>query len=415
MKLFAPAMVLAALGCNPAIQPSPNDIAKIPAPVAQPSPTKAPSLKADDPIITATNQFGLKLFRQLDTRGNVMISPLSISLALRMAMNGAAGETLNQMNQALGFQGMDLSRVNDNSQALQAALTSDPAVNLSIANSIWTKKGFTFEPSYLDSTVKAYQAKVSDLDFADPNAAKIINGWVNESTNGKISSIVPNPLPSSAVMYLINAVYFKGKWVSPFDTSSTNPEAFTLSDGTTIQTPMMHKKEGGAFTLEGGRTGITMAYKDGAFEMVAILPAERENAPDLIGALAEKDLLGQQTAIPGPVDLSFPKFKASYETVLNDPLAKLGITEAFTDHADFSKMRSARDVSISQVRHKTYIDVTEEGTEAAAVTSIGMRRATAFMLKPRELKFNRPFVYLIRHRESGQVLFLGLVMNPKTS
>lgn len=365
-------------------------------------------------VITGTNQFGYQLFSKLPGGSNVLISPLSISIALRMALNGASGETYDQISKALGASGINLATLNGSADAAQKLLISDPAVEFSIANSIWTRKGFTFEKPFLNSVTQTYQAKLSDLDFNDPRSAQVINDWVKSSTHNKIDSIVPSRLPSDVVMYLINAIYFKGKWASAFQASDTEPAPFTLADGSKIEIPMMHQTVGGAFHLTEGREGIAFPYKGGSFEMVAILPAESERPSDLVTALATKDLLSTKNPVSSSVRLSFPKFKFSFEAVLNQPLKSLGITAAFSDHADFSGMRSKRDVAISEVRHKTYIDVTEEGTEAAAVTSIGVRAMSAVMNPPKELKFDRPFVFMIRHHDSGQIVFLGVVQNPKS-
>lgn len=412
MKFFGPAMILAALGCS---QPHSSNAQPVTPPVKPivMNPSKnAPPLKADDPVVSATNRFGCRLFGALSSKGNAMISPLSISLALRMAMNGASGETLAQMESGLGLSGLGLDKVNANSQSLQATLASDPQVMISIANSVWTRKGFPFESAFLEATKNSYQAQIADIDFKDPGAAKTINSWVSDATKGKIPSIVPDPLPESAVMYLINAVYFKAKWIEPFQSSATRPGDFTLSDGSKVQTPMMNRDGVEGFTVDGGREGVVLPYRDGDFEMAAILPAPSETPRDLVAAMAEKDLLAGSSRINGPVILELPKFRVAYEESLNKGLQALGMREAFTQNADFSKMRTQRDVFVSDVRHKTFIDVTEEGTEAAAVTSIEMR-GTAILAQPRVIKFDRPFVYLIRHRPSGQVLFLGVLENPK--
>ena len=174
---------------------------------------------------------------------------------------------------------------------------------------------------------------------------------------------------------------------------------------------MMHRDRAEGITIEGGRTGAIMPYRDGAFEMVAILPADHESPSSLLPLLAAKDILATSEPM-GAVNLSFPKFRVTFDASLVAPLKGLGMQMPFSDAADFSKMRSQKDIAISEVRHKTFIDVTEEGTEAAAVTSIEMK-ATAVMMKPKELNFNRPFLYLIRHHDSGQILFVGILQNPK--
>ena len=411
MKHLMPTIILALLGCQP-----PASLPIAPADPNPPKPVKTsvpkgPTLKAKDAIVTATNQFGFKLLQKLPTDANVMVSPLSISLALRMAMNGAAGDTFRQMSEGLGLGSVDQSAINANSESIQSTLGSDPAAEISVANSIWTRKGFPFQQAYLDSISKSYSAKVSNIDFKDSGAPKTINGWVSDATKGKIDTIVPDPLPGDAVMYLVNAVYFKGKWAVPFESNATQPESFTLADGSTLKTPMMHRDRAEGITIEGGRTGAIMPYRDGAFEMVAILPADHESPSSLLPLLAAKDILATSEPM-GAVNLSFPKFRVTFDASLVAPLKGLGMQMPFSDAADFSKMRSQKDIAISEVRHKTFIDVTEEGTEAAAVTSIEMK-ATAVMMKPKELNFNRPFLYLIRHHDSGQILFVGILQNPK--
>jgi len=380
-------------------------------------------------LVATSNDFAVRLFREIARQenpgSNLFVSPLSVGMALGMTYNGAAGTTAQAMQGTLGFAGMSLEEINRSYRGVIDLLRGlDPRVDFTLANSIWYRQGFSFEQPFLDTSRVYFDAVVRGLDFASPDAAPTINGWVNDQTHGKITSIVPDPIPSDIVMYLINAVYFKGDWVVQFDKSRTAPAPFTLADQSTTTVPMMsfrapaEVRAGGELFPGLGGSGtllLDLRYGGGAYSMTIVMPRDPAAMDSLVAGLT----LQQWDAWVASLDstkafVSLPKFKLEYKLKLNSVLAAMGMGVAFTpcpavpDCADFTRMRSVRDLFISEVMHKTYVNVNEEGTEAAAATSVGMAPASA----PPSLVIERPFLFAIRERLSGAILFMGRIMNP---
>ncbi|NIN70964.1 MAG: serpin family protein, partial [Gemmatimonadetes bacterium] len=331
---------------------------------------------AEQGLIAADNAFGLKLFREIHAQeepgSNLFVSPLSVAMALAMTYNGADGATQLAMQETLELQGLTIDEVNQSYRSLIDLLDGlDPSVAFLLANSIWPREGFTVEPDFLAVNQEYYEAEVSVLDFSDPNAAPTINDWVFDKTNGKIESIVPDPIPGNVVMYLINAIYFKGDWTLQFDPELTADGPFTLSDGSQKQVPMMAYPdviEVGYF-WDGEVQAVDLTYGGKAYSMTIVLPA----AGGEIGALVESlDAARWAAIIDGlavrEIDVRMPKFELEYEITLNDVLIALGMGVAFGPGADFSKI--APGIWIGEVKHKSFVEVNEEGTEAAAVTSV---------------------------------------------
>jgi serine protease inhibitor len=380
-------------------------------------------------LVAVTNEFAFRLFREMAREEgpakNLFISPLSVGMALGMTYNGAAGTTQEAMQAVLGLEGMSLSEIDQAYRGVIALLRGlDPRVDFTLANSIWYRQDYSFEQPFLDTTRVYFDAAVEGLDFAAPSAGPTINGWVNDQTRGKITSIVPDPIPSDIVMYLINAVYFKGDWVVQFDRSRTAPAPFTLADRSTTSVPMMSFKApgdvrvGGALYPQLGGSGpllLDLRYGGGAYSMTIVMPGSPAGMDSLVSGLTRQ----QWDAWIAVLDsteafVSMPKFTLAYQLKLNDVLAALGMGVAFvgcpavSDCADFTRMRSIRDLYISEVMHKTYVDVNEEGTEAAAATSVGMGTTSA----PTSVVVDRPFLFAIWERFSGTILFMGRIMNP---
>jgi serpin B len=380
-------------------------------------------------LVAVNNDFAFRLFQEIAREEgpakNLFVSPLSVAMALGMTYNGAAGTTQQAMQDVLGLGGMSLPEIDQSYRSLIALLRGlDPRVDLTVANSIWYRQGFSFEQSFLDTTSVYFDAAVRGLDFAAPGAAPTINGWVSDQTHGRITSIVPDPIPSDLVMYLINAVYFKGDWVVQFDKSRTAPTPFTLADRSTTTVPMMWFKApatvrvAGGFYPQPGGSGplvLDLRYGGGAYSMTIVMPWDPAGMDSLAAGLT----LQQWNAWIAALDstkafVSLPKFTLEYQLKLNDVLAALGMGVAFVgcpavpDCADFTRMRSVRDLFISEVMHKTYVDVNEEGTEAAAATSVGIAPTSA----PPSVVVDRPFLFAIRERLSGTILFMGRIMNP---
>jgi serpin B len=396
-------LALVAAGCSSGADP-------------QPTPDPRTRLEAVDArVLSACTRMGLKLFGEVakaDTSKDLMLSPPSVLLALSMALNGADGETRSAMASALEMSGMTLEEINAANALLMAALpAADPKVTLTLANSLWARQGVPFEDGFVQRCRDTYQAEVSTLDFADPNAPTLINNWVKQETNGKIESIIDN-IPSEMILYLINAIYFKGSWTTRFDPALTRDGTFNLTDGTQVQCPMMAQSREQLHLDGDGFRAVFLPYGEGKLGMYLFLPDEDAGLDGFLSTLnaANWDAwMGQFHR--SDVDLTLPRFRFEYEVTLNDALAALGMAVAFDpDRADFSEMTPV-DAFISEVKHKTFVDVNEEGTEAAAVTSVGV--GTTSVPVRVTLSFTRPFFFAIRHNPTGTVLFMGAVRDPR--
>jgi len=373
-------------------------------------------------LVSRGNDFAFRLFRAVAARSsgdsNLFISPLSVGMALGMAYNGAAGTTQAAMQSVLGFDGMSLSEVNQAYRGVIDLLRGlDPRVDFTLANSIWYRQDYTFQQAFLDTCQAYFDAAVRALDFTSSTAASTINGWVSAQTRGKITSIVSDPIPDGMVMYLINAVYFKGAWVTEFDPSRTAPETFTRSDGSAVSVPMMRYASGAWVRVAGDAAVqvLDLRYGGGAYSMTIVMPRDAAGMDSLLSGLTLERWDAWIAGLDSVrTEVVLPKFKMQYALKMNDVLAGLGMGVAFVgcpavpDCADFTKIRAERDLFISEVRHKTYVEVNEEGTEAAAATSVGFGATVA----PQAIVIDRPFLFAIRERFSGTILFIGRMMDP---
>ena len=368
-------------------------------------------------LIQADNRLAIKLLKQTstdfrDSFPNLFISPLSVAMALTMTYNGAAGATEAAMRSTLELDSMTLGDVNAANQSLIGLLRGlDPRVRFQIANSIWYRAGFPVEQSFLAANRTYFDARVDALDFADPGAAQTINSWVDAQTNGLIKEIVSSPLPPEAVMYLIDAIYFKGDWSQQFDKDRTAPRTFYLSDGSTVQVPTMtFGKEAAIRTAWTSQAQmIDLSYGGGAFSMTILVPRGNISVDSVLGHLTLDDWNGAVTALDTTVtEFYMPKFKLENNLSLKATLSTLGMGVAFSDGADFSRMTTSGGVLISDVKHRTYVDVDEEGTEAAAVTAVVIGLTSA----PGPLVVNRPFIFALRENLSGTILFMGVIRHP---
>ncbi len=379
-----------------------------------------PLTRTEQQLATTSQNFGVDLFRQVNATqqgANVFISPLSLSMALGMVVNGAAGQTQADILKAMDLQGMSLQDMNTAFQGLSGALlAADPKVQMELANSIWYRNAFSVEKDFIQTDQKYYDAKVQGLDFNNgKQAAGIINGWVSDKTHGKITKMVSPPIPRDLVMYLMNAIYFKGDWRTQFDKKDTRPGPFTLSDGSKVQPEMMHMTSTLPVFMSDSVQAIDLAYGDSLFSMTILMPPAGTNIDHFVGNLSWNKLntwIGELHATN--VQLTMPKFEIKYKIGLIPVLTTMGMGIAFDKRkADFSKINPNGRLYISKVLQKSYISVDEEGTEAAAVTEIAASYATS-VRGPQYLVFNidRPFVYLIRERTSGAILFIGKMENP---
>ena len=370
-------------------------------------------------LIEADNEFGLEMFqkvRENSDEENIMISPLSISVALAMAYNGAEGDTKTEMEEAMKLNGLTADEINASYKMLLSALQSlDEDVVFEIANAIFYADIMEVKPGFLDVNKNVYEAKVERLDFNSPSAVETINNWVAGKTNDKITKIIEqlNPLDR---MVLLNAIYFNGIWSNKFDEEGTHELAFHKTDGSAIEVPMMNKLEKLDYTANNLFKAIKMPYGNGQYNMAVFLPANENNSQDVIDELSAANWKKWMNEFEPTdrVDITMPRFKFAFEAGLNDLLKKMGMQKAFVPEvADFSKI-SDIELYISAVKHKSFIDVNETGTEAAAVTSITFT-TTSIGNEPPTVPFfvNKPFVFAITENDTDAILFIGEVQNPE--
>ena len=362
-------------------------------------------------VASANTAFGFKLLTDLRQRqpdANILISPLSISIALTMTYNGAVGETQRAMAEALEIENLGIDTVNRSNAALRINLeNTGPKVEIAIANSIWSRQGVEFNPSFLDRNREYFEAKIESLNFNDPQAAQIINDWVETNTNGKIEQIIQQIDPAT-LMFLINAIYFKGSWQKEFDKSATRDGAFYLSDGSEKRAPMMYRRGAYPYFRGEGFEAARLPYGDGKVSMYIFLPNRDSNLNDFTAQLNAENWANWMTQFRERRDNSemiLPRFKMEYEVSLNEALASLGMGIAFGSDADFSGM--GQHLFISEVRHKAIMEVNEEGTEAAAVTTV-----VAVTSLPPTFRVDRPFFFAIHDEQTKTILFMGTVVEP---
>lgn len=376
---------------------------------------------SEQQLVRQSNAAAFNLFEGvsegLGTHDNSMFSPLSLNAALAMTANGAKGATQEGIYAALGLQDADPQLINAYFKKIMEGLPEvDPTATLHLANSIWYRRGFTVLPEFLETNRANYKASVEALDFADAGATERINGWVSQQTRTKIPTIVEQ-IPADMVMYLINAVYFKGIWQHQFDPRKTAKDNFIRSDEDALQTDFMQQE--GNFLVHANEMAdvIELGYGGGQYSMVIVRPKEGKGPSDIVAHLATMPSTWDQwmadMQASNPLNLKLPKFKFSYERTLNSDLAALGMGLAFSNQADFTGIHSGGNVQISEVKQKTFVEVNEEGTEAAAVTSVGAITTSARPML--EFVVDRPFLFAIRERASGLILFVGQVNDPSTA
>ena len=400
--------VLAATACGGSTATEPAPGTTPPAAIdALPRALSAGELK----LVSSANDFSFSLFRQLSAAqkdSNVFTSPLSASMALGMTMNGAAGPTLSQMQSTLGFANVSEAETNDGYKSLIALLRGlDASVDFRIANSIWYRNGFPVNQTFVDASKNFFDAQVTALDFSSPSSVTTINNWVSTATAAKIPRIL-DAIESDQVMFLINAIYFKGSWRDKFDRAETTDASF---HGITGDQPMklMHRNGKTRMLYATDYAAVDLLYGNSAFTMSVVLPHAGVNVNTVGASLTATSwatLAAQFRESTG--DVYLPRFKLEWERTLNDDLKALGMRDAFIpDGADFTRMSPlGKKLYISIVKQKTYVDVNEEGTEAAAVTNVGIRVTSA----PPSFRVDRPFIFIIRERLSGTIVFMGKIV-----
>ena len=368
-------------------------------------------------LVQGNNAFGLDLYGQLRRPpGNLFLSPHSIATALAMACGGARGDTAAQMARAL-----HCTLAEDELGPAYAALDGElnaggkTDYQLSIANRLWGQKRFPFLDSYRELTARCFGAPVEELDFQQPEAARsTINRWVEEQTHEKIKDLLPaGSISGDTRLVLTNAIYFLGNWQKQFEEKATRDAAFYPAAGKETQVPMMYQQSHFRLGAADGLQLLELPYKGERLSMLVLLPDQRDGLPKLEASLSAGKLEGWlKTLVRREVRVSLPKFKLSSQFILNDPLSALGMTLPFGDKADFSGMDGRRDLYISVVVHKAFVDVNERGTEAAAATGIAMK-AMAMGPPPAQFRADHPFLFLIRDEPSGSILFFGRMAEPQ--
>lgn len=373
----------------------------------------------DERVTNAQTQFALNIFHAVrddaGSEGNLFISPYSIASALAMTANGATKDTLVQMQETLHAQGLSLEEMNKGYQVLTDLLThSGEEVKLSIAGSLWARKGLSFHDEFLNANRTYYNAEITALDFGAPAAIDQMNHWVNKQTRGKIPKIIEGPIDDMTILYLLNAIYFEANWAKPFKEDGTEQKPFTLPDGSTKNVPMMVNS--GTFQyLDGdGFEAIRLPYKGNRISMLVFLPEEGTDFIDFTSKLsADRWHNWIHSFERANGSLEMPRFEMEFETSLKDVLEQLGMTLAFDPtKAQFDNMiTTSENVYLKDVKHKAYIEVEEEGTVAAAVTSVeaGITSAPA---KTFQMTVDRPFFFAIHDHTTDTLLFMGAVIEP---
>ncbi|MGI1658293.1 MAG: serpin family protein [Desulfitobacterium sp.] len=371
--------------------------------------------KMDGELNRALVDFTWNVFKESKkNEGNVMISAPSIYLALGMTLNGAEGATKEAMLKSLSAQNLKLEDFNVGLATWSNSLMNkESKVAVRIANSIWIREGYEADQKFLQTNGDYYQAGISTLDFNDPSAPKAINKWVKEKTEGTIDKIIEE-MDEELMMYLINAIYFKGDWKDQFTADKTHPRNFTTPTGS-VEAPFMNRRGNIDYFQGKEATGVILPYVDERYAFVGILPESGQSPREFIDQLTVTDLFKLiNSKEMKNVQLSLPKFESSYENEMRDELATLGMGIAFDpNQADFSLMskQHIKELFIGEVKHKTFIKVDEKGTEAAAVTGVGMEMTSA-PIDLTQVVFDRPFVYAIVDWETNMPLFMGIMEDP---
>jgi serpin B len=372
-------------------------------------------------VVTGNTEFALDLYGKLRSQeGNLFFSPYSISTALAMTYGGARGETEKQMAHALHFD-LPTDKLHPAFAALEESLNAvqqKGQVKLAVANSLWPQRGYAFLPDYLALCQKYYGTSITPVDYANSaeSARKTINDWVEQKTNQKIVELLkPGALDRLTRLVLANAIYFKGIWDSPFKKESTTNQPFHLSSTRTVTTPLMEKEARFRYAEAPDLQVLELPYAGDDLSMLVVLPTKVDGLGYLEGKLTmsnldswTKDLQHQK------VHLFLPKFKTTAEFSLAGTLATLGMTDAFTSGADFSGLDGKKDMLISAVVHKAFVEVNEEGTEAAAATAV-VAAPMGVRLNPPPVpvfRADHPFLFLIRDNHTGSILFLGRITDP---
>lgn len=380
------------------------------------NPPARPLTAHESALARDSNEFGWRLVQRMaleEGQKNSFISPLSVTLALAMAYNGAGGETEQAMRTTLGFPDLSREELNAALSGLSSLLMGlDPSVQFRIANAIWYRQGLQVKPDFIERNRLAYNATIAPLDFNSPQAPSIINDWASNKTNGRIPRVI-DTIDPDLMMLLLNAIYFKGDWTTEFDPSETRPDRFFLADSSQASCQMMQLTDNLPYFENELFQAVDLPYGDGQFAMALFLP--RTTLEDLTSRLdnvAWDEWHSRFSRQRGTLQL--PKFKLAGDVTMNNALKAMGMAVAFDDHrADFSGISTMMPLFISYVKHSSFVQVDEEGTEAAAVTVVGVGTTSIGGPGGFFMRIDRPFLVVIHDHHSRTALFVGRIYQPE--
>lgn len=368
-------------------------------------------------LISSDNSFALDLFREVyqsEENDNYMISPLSVAIALGMTYNGADGETKTAFEETLRLTGLDRHEINRiHGELIRHLMKVDPKVTMEIANSIWVNHFYTLLEAFADTTIYYYDAELSSLDFADPGSVDVINNWVSDKTHDKIKEVL-DQIPGGTVMYLINALYFYGTWKYEFDEKDNLPLNFRFEDGGERQVQAMQMEADLEYYVDEKFRMAELPYGNDKYSMMIMVPNEGNGTADIKNEMSFENWMSwMQNLHSTTMKIQLPKFNFEYKTLLNQVLSDMGLGVAFRSGAEFPLLvEESQDLHISRVIHKTFVDVNEKGTEAAAVTVVEIRESSAIDT-PMLFSVDKPFLFVIREKTSKAIVFMGKVGNPE--
>ena len=372
--------------------------------------------------VKGNNEFALDIYSELNEPGkNLFFSPWSISSALAMTFEGAKGQTAEEMQTVMHFQENDLKRQSSFAKIFNSLNKENSEYQLSTANALWAQKDYPFLENYINTTKKYYSAEFTNMDFVNKTeeSRKTINSWVEEKTNDKIKDLIPaGTLDSMTRLVLTNAIYFKGDWEIQFDKEKTKKQDFKVNENTTVQVDMMKLKEGKEefkYTETDELQIIELSYKGKELSMLVLLP--KNSMQELESMLStEKIEEWKDSMYKRDVYVYFPKFKFETKYFIANNLSDMGMPTAFSYDADFSGMfdstKTTENLFISQVIHQAFVQIDEEGTEAAAATAVVIKELSAGPIDIPEFKADHPFIFLIQENTTGSILFMGKVVDP---
>ena len=369
--------------------------------------SKTDNVKTDKSFSNSVTYFGKNILTKEYKKNNTVVSPLSLHLAFDMVYNGAGGETEVEMRKTLGYpSNMDKKSISEQSKAIMDNLKSNDSMTLEIANSLWTKKGFKIKKSFIDNSKNYFYAEVKNT-----TSPSVINKWVSDKTHKKINKIANNEVDTA----LINAIYFNGNWVDKFDKDATRDRDFTTLDKQKMKVPTMYKCDDMPYYENKKYQAVRLNYKGNKISMFVFLPNEKKSIDDFVKDFSQDEFLNVSKNLSRTnLELYLPKFKAECSFELSKTVKELGMKSAFDGRANFSGI--AEKLCISEIIHKTYIDVNETGTEAAAVTAIVMNcTALPFEeeIKPKCMRVDRPFFFVLSDNDSNIPVFMGVITKPE--